>query len=105
MKAIVINKQDQSLSYTDVPNPVLKAGEVLIETYAAALNRADLLQKQGTYPSPAGRPSWPGLELSGKIADMGKRRKKRAVLKSGTAFAPSWGAVRMRKKLLCHTNF
>ena len=29
MKAIVINKQDQSLSYTDVPNPVLKSGEVL----------------------------------------------------------------------------
>ena len=47
MKAIVINKEDQSLSYTDVPNPVLKSGEVLIETYAAALNRADLLQREG----------------------------------------------------------
>ena len=52
MKAIVINKADQSLSYTDVPNPVLKAGEVLIETYAAALNRADLLQREGNYPPP-----------------------------------------------------
>ena len=47
MKAIVINKADQSLSYTDVPNPVLKEGEILIETYAAALNRADLLQREG----------------------------------------------------------
>ena len=52
MKAIVINKADQSLSYTDVPNPVLKEGEVIIETYAAALNRADLLQREGNYPPP-----------------------------------------------------
>jgi len=57
MKAIVINKADQSLSYTDVPHPVLKAGEVLIETYAAALNRADLLQREGNYPPPPVVPS------------------------------------------------
>ena len=44
MKAIVINK-DQTLSYKDVENPVLKDGEVLIEVYASALNRADLLQR------------------------------------------------------------
>ena len=46
MKAIVINK-DQTLSYTDVPNPVLKSGEVIIEVHASALNRADLLQREG----------------------------------------------------------
>ena len=69
MKAIVINK-DQSLSYTDVPNPVLKAGEVLIETYAAALNRADLLQREGTYPPPPGCPEWPGLEVAGIIKEV-----------------------------------
>ena len=40
MKAIVIDKTDQSLHYTDVENPVLKAGEVLIETYAAAIPRS-----------------------------------------------------------------
>ena len=37
MKAIVIN-EDKTLSCTDVPNPTLKSGEVIIETYAAALN-------------------------------------------------------------------
>ena len=63
MKAIVINQADQSLSYTDVPNPVLKNGEVLIETYAAALNRADLLQREGNYPPPPGCPEWPGQRL------------------------------------------
>lgn len=70
MKAIVINKKDQSLSYTDVPNPVLKAGEVLIETYAAALNRADLLQREGNYPPPPGCPEWPGLEVAGIIKEV-----------------------------------
>ncbi len=70
MKAIVINKADQSLSYTDVPNPVLKAGEVLIETYAAALNRADLLQREGNYPPPPDCPEWPGLEVAGIIKEV-----------------------------------
>ena len=72
MKAIVINKADQSLSYTDVPNPVLKDGEVLIETYAAALNRADLLQREGNYPPPPGCPEWPGLEVAGVIKEVAK---------------------------------
>ena len=72
MKAIVINKQDQSLSYTDVPNPVLKDGEVLIEVYASALNRADLLQREGNYPPPAGCPEWPGLEVAGIIKEVAK---------------------------------
>lgn len=70
MKAIVINKAAQSLSYTDVANPVLKAGEVLIETYAAALNRADLLQREGNYPPPPGCPEWPGLEVAGIIKEV-----------------------------------
>lgn len=70
MKAIVINKADQSLSYTDVPNPVLKDGEVLIEVHAAALNRADLLQREGNYPPPPGCPEWPGLEVAGIIKDV-----------------------------------
>ncbi len=70
MKAIVINKQDQSLSYTDVENPVLKDGEVIIEVYAAALNRADLLQREGNYPPPPGCPEWPGLEVAGIIKEV-----------------------------------
>lgn len=66
MKAIVI-KEDRSLVWQDVPDPTPKAGEVCIEVYAAALNRADLLQREGTYPPPPGCPDWPGLEVAGVI--------------------------------------
>lgn len=75
MKAIIINK-DQTLSYTDVENPVIKNGEVLIETYAAALNRADLLQREGSYPPPPGCPEWPGLEVAGIIKEVSPTEKK-----------------------------
>ncbi|MBR2376529.1 MAG: NAD(P)H-quinone oxidoreductase [Clostridia bacterium] len=71
MKAIVINN-DQTLSYTNVPNPVIKNGEVIIEVYASALNRADLLQREGNYPPPPGCPEWPGLEVAGIIKEVAK---------------------------------
>ncbi len=72
MKAIVIDKQNQRLNYADVPNPVLKRGEVLIEVRAAALNRADLLQREGSYPPPPGCPEYPGLEVAGVVAEIGE---------------------------------
>ncbi|MBP5209909.1 MAG: NAD(P)H-quinone oxidoreductase [Clostridia bacterium] len=71
MKAIVIKENDRSLCYTDVPDPTPKTGEVLIEVYAAALNRADLLQREGSYPPPPGCPPWPGLEVAGVVAATG----------------------------------
>ena len=76
MKAIVINKEDKSLSYTEVPDPVLKDGELLIEVHAAAINRADLLQREGTYPPPAGCPEYPGLEVSGIVKEITPKVKK-----------------------------
>lgn len=66
MKAILINN-DHSLRLAQVPDPVLKDGEVLIETHAAAINRADLLQREGKYPPPPGCPEWPGLEVAGIV--------------------------------------
>ncbi|MBQ8642092.1 MAG: NAD(P)H-quinone oxidoreductase [Clostridia bacterium] len=66
MKAIVI-QPDTSLRWQDVPDPVPAAGEVCIAVYAAALNRADLLQREGKYPPPPGCPEWPGLEAAGVI--------------------------------------
>ena len=57
MKAILVN-EDKSLRCDNVPDPVIKSDEVLVKIYAAALNRADLLQRQGKYPSPAGCPEW-----------------------------------------------
>ena len=46
--------------------------EVIVKIYAAALNRADLLQRQGKYPSPAGCPEWMGLEIAGVIIEVGR---------------------------------
>ena len=69
MKAIVFGK-NRELVWTDVPDPVLKDGEVLIDIHAAAVNRADIMQRAGNYPPPAGCPEWPGLEVSGVIKEV-----------------------------------
>jgi len=52
-----------------VPTP--GPGEVLIKVAAAGVNRADILQRQGHYPSPPGAPKYPGLEVSGIIERLG----------------------------------
>ena len=74
MKAILINS-DKSLSYSDVADPVCKPGEVLIKVAYAALNRADLMQRDGDYPPPPGAPEWMGLEVSGEIVGRGDGAK------------------------------
>jgi len=53
----------------EVPEPT--AGEVLIEVVAAGINRADLAQREGHYPPPAGASDVLGLEVSGRIAALG----------------------------------
>lgn len=55
----------------EVPDPSPGPGEVLVQVAAAGVNRADLLQRQGRYPSPAGAPDWPGLECSGTVVALG----------------------------------
>jgi putative PIG3 family NAD(P)H quinone oxidoreductase len=55
------------LRWAEVPDPAPLPGEVLINVAATAVNRADLLQRQGFYPPPAGAPPYPGLECSGTI--------------------------------------
>jgi putative PIG3 family NAD(P)H quinone oxidoreductase len=59
------------LTWAEVPDPVPGTGEVLIEVAATAINRADLLQRQGHYPPPPGASPYPGLECSGRIAALG----------------------------------
>jgi len=74
MKAILVNN-DKSLSWSDVPDPVIKSDEVLVKVEAAALNRADLMQRDGDYPPPPGCPEWMGLEVSGTIVEVGETAK------------------------------
>lgn len=71
MKAILVDKNN-SLVWSEVAAPIIKSDEVLVKIYAAALNRADLLQRQGKYPSPTGCPEWMGLEVAGVIEAVGK---------------------------------
>lgn len=60
-----------ALVWAEVPDPEPGPGEVLIDVAASAVNRADLLQRQGHYPPPAGAPAYPGLECSGVISATG----------------------------------
>lgn len=57
--------------WDEVPDPVPGEGEVLVEVAASAVNRADLLQRQGFYDPPPGASPYPGLECSGRIAAVG----------------------------------
>jgi putative PIG3 family NAD(P)H quinone oxidoreductase len=60
-----------ALVWAAVPDPVPGEGEVLVEVAATAVNRADLLQRQGNYAPPPGASVYPGLECSGRIAALG----------------------------------
>jgi putative PIG3 family NAD(P)H quinone oxidoreductase len=59
------------LQWQEVPDPEPAYGEVLVRVAASAVNRADLLQRQGLYPPPRGGSLFPGLECSGTIAALG----------------------------------
>lgn len=74
MHAVVVTRPGgpEVLDWQEVPDPSPVAGEVLVEVSASAVNRADLLQRQGHYDPPAGAPPYPGLECSGRIAGLGE---------------------------------
>lgn len=82
MKAIRIPRPGgpEVLTLEDVPAPVPGAGEVLVRVRSAGVNRADLLQRMGRYPAPAGSPpDIPGLEFAGEIAELGAETPSRSV--------------------------
>ena len=72
MYATVIG-EDKKLHWEPVEDPVIKENEVLLEVHAAALNRADLLQRAGQYPPPPGWPDRFGLEAAGVIKAVGAK--------------------------------
>ena len=82
MKAILVN-DDKSLRWDFVPDPVIGNDEVLVKIEAAAINRADLMQREGDYPPPPGCPEWMGLEISGEIVKLGEGAKKKSNWKMG----------------------
>ncbi|GKV45900.1 hypothetical protein SLEP1_g52927 [Rubroshorea leprosula] len=74
MKAIVIRAPGDSdvLKLQEVEEPKIKEDEVLIKVEAAALNRSDIYEREGSYPSPEGVSPYPGLECSGTIESVGE---------------------------------
>jgi putative PIG3 family NAD(P)H quinone oxidoreductase len=59
------------LALAETPVPQLRAGEILVKTAAAGVNRADLLQAKGKYPPPEGASLILGLEISGEVVATG----------------------------------
>ena len=82
MKAILVNA-DRSLRWDNVPDPILGAEDCLIKIEAAALNRADLMQREGDYPPPPGCPEWMGLEVAGTIVEIADGAKAKSRWKIG----------------------
>ena len=74
MKAILFDKYgDPSVMYIgEAPKPIINENEVLIKVAAAGVNRPDILQRQGDYPPPKGASEILGLEVSGKIVEIGR---------------------------------
>ena len=78
MKAIIVS-ENKELIWADSEKPEILNNEVLIKIKATAVNRADVVQKNGFYPPPLGASEILGLECSGIIEAIGKNVKKRKV--------------------------
>jgi putative PIG3 family NAD(P)H quinone oxidoreductase len=74
MRAVVIARPGgpEVLELREVERPTPGVGEVLVRVRGTALNRADLMQREGRYPAPPGAPAdIPGLEFAGEVAGLG----------------------------------
>ena len=74
MRAVTVPEPGgpEALRWSEVPDPVCGPGEVIVDVAASAVNRADLLQRQGFYPPPPGASDILGLECSGVISEVGE---------------------------------
>src|ERR671916_836786 len=74
MRAVTLSGSGgpEVLGWGEVPDPVAGPGEVVVDVVARAVNRADLLQRQGSYPPPEGASEILGLECSGTISEVGE---------------------------------
>jgi NADPH2:quinone reductase len=78
MRAATI--RDGEIVVEDHPEPTPGHLEVLVRVRAAALNGADMMQRRGVYPAPAGWPQdIPGLDVAGEVAELGPEAERFAV--------------------------
>src|SRR3982750_2684655 len=73
MRAVIVTEPGgpEVLEWAEVPDPVCGPEEVIVDVAATAVNRADLLQRQGFYPPPPGASDILGLECSGIVSEGG----------------------------------
>ena len=73
MRAIVVKDPGDAgtMRVAEIPRPAPRPGEVLIKVVAAGVNRADIVQRKGHYPPPAGITDILGMEVSGQVASVG----------------------------------
>lgn len=82
MRAVVITRPGgpDVLAVRDVRRPSPGHGEILVRVRATALNRADVIQREGRYPAPPGSPAdIPGLEFAGEVAALGDGVRERRI--------------------------
>ena len=74
MRCVIVREPGgaEVLQIADLPEPVAAGGQLLVRNFAAGLNRADLLQRRGLYPPPAGESDILGLEFAGEVAAVGE---------------------------------
>jgi tumor protein p53-inducible protein 3 len=79
VKAVLVRQPGgpEQLAIGEVPTPVPAAGELLVRVRAAALNRADILQRQGNYPPPPGASDILGLDVAGVVEEAGPGCRER----------------------------
>ena len=77
MRAIVLDEKGgpEVLRVREVPDPVIGPDDVLVDVVSTAVNRAEVLQRMGSYPQPGAPPLYeiPGLEFAGRVAAIGDR--------------------------------
>ncbi len=78
MKAIIVNKPGgaEGMEIGEIPVPVPGGNEILVRVLATSLNRADILQREGKYPPPAGASETLGLEMAGEVVSFGSKTTK-----------------------------
>ena len=78
MRAVIVKKPGgpEQLEIGQVPDPVPDENEILVKVHAAAMNRADIMQREGKYPPPKGASHILGLEIAGEVYSMGRNVRK-----------------------------
>ena len=78
MKAVTFKDYGEAsvLEINEIEKPSINEDEVLIKVAAAGINRPDILQRSGFYPPPKGASEILGLEVSGKVVEVGNNINK-----------------------------